>query len=307
MNADWQIELRALRYFVCIAEEKSFTRAASRLRVAQPALSRQIRKLEEDLQVELFIRHVRGVELTEAGEILLSRAYVIFNQLQQTHHDVTSHSATPAGVVTVGIPPTPGEFIAPPLLRRTRELYPEIELRFVEGFSGELEKKLANNEIGVAVMHDPASRPEIKISELLVERLCLVGPPGSLDKPLYTLTEAAEFPLILPSRPNFLRILLDDSSERLALTLNVVTRSDGLWHTKSLVRHGNGFTILTYGAVISEVQQGQLEAVPIHEPEITWTLCVAMRKDQSRKQTLVVIEDLIREIVQELLRDGTWK
>lgn len=307
MNIDWQIELRALRYFVCIAEEKSFTRASTRLRVAQPALSRQIRKLEDDLQVQLFIRHVRGAELTEAGEILLRRAYVIFNQIQQTHHDVTSHSSSPGGVVSVGMPPTPGEFIAPKLLERTKELYPEIELRFVEGFSGALEQKLANNEIGVAVMHDPAPRDEIKISQLLVEHLCLIGPAGSLTEDSYTLAEAAAFPLILPGRPNFLRILIDNSAEKYNTPLNIVTRSDGVWHTKSLVRSGHGFTILTFGAVISEVQQGQLMAVPIREPEINWTLCVAMRRDQSRKQTLVVIEDLIREIVQDLLDAGTWK
>lgn len=307
MNLDWQIELRALRYFVCIAEEKSFTRAAARLRVAQPALSRQIRKLEDDLQVQLFTRHVRGAELTEAGEILLRRAYVIFNQIQQTHHDVTTHSTSPSGVVSVGMPPTPGSFIAPRLLERTRELYPDIELRFVEGFSGDLERKLANNEIGVAVMHDPAPRDEIKISELLVEHLCLVGPSGSLDKDSYTLAEAATFPLVLPGRPNFLRILIDESAEKHDTPLNIATRSDGVWHTKSLVRYGHGFTILTFGAVIGEVQQKQLEAVPIREPEINWTLCVAMRRDQSRKQTLAVIEDLIREIVQDLLNAGIWK
>lgn len=307
MNGDWQIELRALRYFVCIAEEKSFTRAANRLRIAQPALSRQIRRIEDELNVPLFIRTARGAELTEAGEILLARAYVILNQVQQTHHDVTTHSSTPAGVVSVGMPPTPGEFIAPRLLERTKALYPAIELRFVEGFSGLLEQKLANNEIGVAVMHDPAPRDDIRISELLVERLCLVGPAGSLSKDSYTLAEAAAFPLILPGRPNFLRILIDTSAEEHGTPLNIATRSDGVWHTKSLVRYGHGYTILTPGAVISEVQQGQLMAVPIREPEIDWTLCVAMRTDQSRKQTLVVIEDLIRGIVRDLVASGTWR
>ncbi|WP_417686623.1 LysR family transcriptional regulator [Roseibium sp.] len=296
-----------MRYFVCVAEEKSFTRAAARLRIAQPALSRQIKRLEEDLKVEVFVRHARGAELTEAGEILLRRAYLIFNQIQQTHHDVTIHSSHLGGVVSVGMPPTPGEFIAPRLLERAKQLYPDIELRFVEGFSADLEQKLSNNEIGVAVMHDPAPRDEIKISELLVEHLCLVGQKGTLDKPSYTLQEASEYPLILPGRPNFLRILIDNCAERSETPLNVVTRSDGIGHTKSLVRYGHGFTILTYGAIISEVQQGELEAVPITDPEILWTLCVAMRTDQSRKQTLVVVEQLIRQIVQNLVDDGIWR
>lgn len=307
MNGDWQIELRALRYFVCVAEEKSFTRAANRLRIAQPALSRQIKRLEDDLKVQLFERHARGTELTEAGEILLRRAYLIFNQIQQTHHDVTIQSSHLGGVVSVGMPPTPGEFIAPRLLERSKERYPDIELRFVEGFSGDLERKLANNEIGVAVMHDPAPRDEIHISKLLVEHLCLVGKTGTLTKPSYSLAEAGSYPLVMPSRPNFLRILIDGHAEQLNIPLNIVTRSDGIGHTKSLVKYGHGFTILTYGAIISEVQQGVLEAVPIQNPEILWTLCVAMRTDQSRKKTLAVIEELIREVVQELVADGIWK
>ncbi|OSQ46215.1 LysR family transcriptional regulator [Thalassospira alkalitolerans] len=307
MNGDWQPELRALRYFVCIAEEKSFTRAANRLRIAQPALSRQIKRMEEDLKVPLFTRSVRGTELTEAGEILLRRAYLIFNQVQQTHHDVTIHSTHLGGVVSVGMPPTPGEFIVPRLLERSAELYPDIELRFHEGFSADLEQKMANNEIGVAVMHEPTPRDDIQIKELLVEHLCLIGKQGTLTKPDYSFAEAASYPLVMPSRPNFLRILVDSYAEEYDVSLNIVTRSDGIGHTKSLVRYGQGFTILTYGAVISDVQNGLLQAVPIKDPEITWKLCVAMRTDQGRKKTLSVIESLIQDIVRDLVADGVWR
>lgn len=307
MRSEWQPELRSLRYFVSVAEEKSFTRAANRLRIAQPALSRQIKRLEEDLMVQLFTRNVRGVELTEAGEILLRRAYLVFNQLEQTHHDVTIHSTHLGGVVSVGMPPTPGEFIAPRLLERCKALYPDIELRFVEGFSAQLEQKMSNNEIGVAVMHDPAPRDDIQITELLVEHLCLVGRSGALGKPSYSLEEAAGFPLIMPSRPNFLRILVDTYAEKHNVQLNIQTRSDGIGHTKSLVRYGHGFTILTYGAIISDVQSGLLEAKPISDPRITWRLCVVMRNDQGRKRTLSVVEGMIQEIVADLVADGIWK
>ncbi|KZB62596.1 MULTISPECIES: LysR family transcriptional regulator [Thalassospira] len=307
MNGEWQPELRALRYFVSVAEEKSFTRAANRLRIAQPALSRQIKRLEEDLKVQLFTRTVRGADLTEAGEILLRRAYLMFNQLQQTHHDITIHSTHLGGVVSVGMPPTPGEFIAPRLLERSKALYPDIELRFVEGFSADLEQKMANNEIGVAVMHDPTPRDDIQITELLVEHLCLVGRSGTLSKPSYSLKEAASYPLIMPSRPNFLRILVDSYAEKHDVSLNIETRSDGIGHTKSLVRYGHGFTILTYGAIISDVQSGVLEAMPIVDPAITWRLCVAMRMDQGRKRTLSVVEQMIHEIVDDLVAAGIWK
>ncbi|MBP0616878.1 LysR family transcriptional regulator [Jiella mangrovi] len=307
MAAEWQPELRTLRYFVCVAEEKSLTKAATRLHIAQPALSRQIRGLELDLGLDLFLRTSRGVELTEAGGILLRRAYVILNQIQQTHHDVTAHATSPRGVVTIGMPPTPGEFIGPPLLARMKERFPEIELRFLEGFSGELERRINNNEISLAVMHDPAPRENIKVTPMLVEPLCVVGPPGSLTQAAYDFADAVRLPLILPSRPNFLRILIDDQAQRFGLAINDVQRSDGVWHLKSLVRFGHGYTILTYGAVLSEVQQGTLEAAPIRNPQIDWTLCVAMRTDQGQKQALTVVEEEVRDIVAGLVERGIWR
>jgi LysR family transcriptional regulator, nitrogen assimilation regulatory protein len=307
MANDWQLDLRPLRYFVCVAEEKSLTKAAERLNVAQPALSRQMQKLEAGLSTELFTRSARGVELTEAGEILLRRAYLIFNQIQQTVHDVTAEANRPHGVVTVGMPPTPGEFIAPLLLERIKTNFPDIELRFLEGFSGVLEQKLANNEISIAVLHDPKPGSDITVAELLVEHLWVVGGAGSLDQESYTLAEAAALPLILPSRPNYLRMLIDSHAEAQNLTLNVVQRSDGVWHTKALVRYGHGHTILTYGAVLSELQQHTLDAVPITDPRIDWTLCVAMRRDQSRKPAFILVSEAIREIADDLVRQNIWK
>lgn len=307
MNQDWPIDLKSLRYFVGVAEEKSFSRAASRLRIAQPAISRQVRSLEDDLGVELFTRHARGVDLTEAGEILLRRAYTIFRQVQQARDDVNTHSRTPRGTVTVGAPPTAGEFIIPRLIAQSRAAYPEVELRFVEGFSGELHQKLMNNEISLAVMHNPTLHPEIKISELLTEYLCVVGPAGSLTRTGYTLAEVAAMPLVLPDRPNHLRILIDEHAERHDLTVDASIHSDGVWLTKAIVREGHGFTILTAGAVISEVRQGLLDAVPISDPSIPWRLGVAMRVDQSRKRTFVVIEELIHAIAGGLVAENIWR
>jgi LysR family nitrogen assimilation transcriptional regulator len=247
------------------------------------------------------------VELTEAGEILLSRAYAILAQIQQAHHDVTAHANAPRGVVVIGMPPTPGEFIAPPLLAHIKRRYPEIELRFVEGFSRELERKLANGEIGLAVMHDPPIQDDIIVTELLVEHLCVIGPTGALNRPAYRLAEAAALPLVMPSRPNFLRVLIDKHADAIGAALNVVQRVDGVWHLKALVRHGHGFTILTYGAVMSEIQQGTLEAAPIEEPRISWKLCLATRADQHRKMAIKLVGEAVQSIVSDLVVEGIWK
>jgi LysR family transcriptional regulator, nitrogen assimilation regulatory protein len=304
---DWQPELRTLRYFLCVAEENNMTRASERLRVAQPAISRQIARLEDDLGVKVFKRTSRGMELTEAGEILQRRAYAIMAQIAQAHHDVTAHGDLPQGVVVVGMPPTPGEFITPPLLARIKAEYPKIELRFVEGFSNTLEHKLSQGEIGLAVMHNAPLREDIVTTDLLVEHMYLIGPCGAFDKDEYTLAEAAAMPLIMPSRPNFLRVLVDKHADALGAELNIVQRADGVWHLKTLVRHGNGFTILTYGGVLSEIQNGTLEARPIIAPRIDWTLCTATKADQRGKKAIQIVEQVVREIVGELVESGIWK
>lgn len=306
-RADWQPELRTLRYFVCVAEEKSLTAAASRLRIAQPALSRQIRQLEDGLGTPVFRRTPRGVELTEAGAILLGRAYSILAQVQQAHHDVTAQVRAPRGVVVVGMPPTPGEFIAPPLLARVMANFPQIELRFVEAFSRDLERRLIQGEIGLVVMHDPPVRDDIVISRLLDEHLYVIGPTGAIDREAYTLVEAARLPLVLPSRPNTLRILVDKHADAGNLPLNIVQRADGIWLLKALVRNGHGFTLLTYGAVTSEVRQGTLAAAPLVDPRIDWTLCTATRTDQHGKMAVRVVENSVRTIVQDLVARGIWK
>ncbi|GGH45049.1 LysR family transcriptional regulator [Frigidibacter albus] len=304
---EWHPETRALRYFVAVAEEKSVTKAAARLRIAQPAISRQIAALEQDLATTLFLRLPRGVELTEAGEILLERCYATFSILAQGYRDVTAHSSAPKGVVVLGLPPTPGEFILPPLLSRIKAQYPDIELRLVEGFSRELEKALLRGDIALAVMHEPPERSDILRRELLVEHLNIVGPPGSLSKPSFTLAEAAQLPLVMPSRPNFLRIMFDRACDAHGYEPNVVQRVDGMWHLKALVRSGHGFTALTYGGVLTEINAGTLECRPIVAPQIGWQLSIATRAEQRPKVAVSVVEDAIFDIVADLVHRGVWQ
>ncbi|TFF27193.1 LysR family transcriptional regulator [Jiella endophytica] len=306
-DLNWFPDTRSLRYFVAVAEEKSITRAAARLRIAQPAVSRQIAWLEEELGAPLFVRLARGVELTESGEILLEHCYTVFSTLAQGYRDITAHSASPKGTVIVGMPPTPGEFILPPLLTHIRDRYPDIELRFVEGFSRELEKALIRGDIALAVMHDPPERSDILRRELLVENLHVVGPPGSLSQAQYPLAEVAELPLIMPSRPNYLRIIFDRACNERSLVPQVVQRVDGMWHIKALVRSGHGYTMLTYGGVLTEATSGTLEARPLIEPQIGWRLCIATRAEQKPKVAITIVEEAIFEIVTNFVRRGLWQ
>src|SRR6185312_15645453 len=125
------MELRSLSYFVRIAELGSITRAASHLRVAQPALTRQVQRLEDELGVALFTRVNRGVRLTEAGQKLLESAIRILRDVERTGDEIRAHDAHPSGKIILGVTPTLCPVLVPELFSRMRVHYPMIELKVV--------------------------------------------------------------------------------------------------------------------------------------------------------------------------------
>ncbi|MGE3144695.1 MAG: LysR family transcriptional regulator, partial [Pseudorhodoplanes sp.] len=129
------MDFRELRYFSFVAELKSFSRAAAQLRIAQPALSRCVRQLEEELGVTLFDRHGRGVTLTEAGQTLYERAQTLLQGLRQARDDVATTSAVPRGSLRLAVPPAAGQGLAPSLIERYHALYPQVSIHIHEGVS----------------------------------------------------------------------------------------------------------------------------------------------------------------------------
>src|SRR6185295_17676558 len=129
------MELRHLRYFVVIAEERSFTRAAERLWVAQPGLSTQIRRLESELGVQLFERHTRGVDLTDAGELFLERARTVLTAAETARSTGRDLEEGLVGSVRLGIVTGAGWPGTPALLGRFGRERPAVELTVVEAWA----------------------------------------------------------------------------------------------------------------------------------------------------------------------------
>ena len=149
------MNLKQLNTFVHVAELGSLSKASDRLRTVQPALSRQIRMLEDELGVELFSRHGRGMALTEAGDLLRTRALAILRQLEETKADISEHAGLVRGRVVLGIPPTVGDVLAARLVKEFLRQYPDVTLRIVPAFTGFLLDWLQRGEIDVAIMYKP--------------------------------------------------------------------------------------------------------------------------------------------------------
>lgn len=303
------MEFKQLNYFIHVADLGSFSKASAFLSVAQPALSRQIRNLETELGTELLYRDGRGVTLTEAGGQLLDHAKSILDRTERARSEIIALKDTPTGSATLGLPPTVCQVLVAPLLRRFKESYPNVSLRVVEGFSGHVKEWLASGRIDVGVLYNsPRARRNLKTQELLVENLCLIGPGDGVsgDEREYPLRRLAEVPLILPSRPHGLRLLVDTAAAHAGVTLQVDLELDSLSAIKELVQSGTGWTVLPYAAVYREVELGLMSARRVTSPPLRRTVVLATTGQRPLSAAARALVELIQVQVDELVSSGKW-
>lgn len=168
------MEFRHLRYFVAVAEERHFGRAAQRLHMAQPPLSAQIKQLEQELGTKLFERTTRRVDLTAAGELLLSRAYEILSAMDAAVHDVSAVGQGSAGVLRVGFAGTATYELMPKIVRLAKERYPSVQLKvFGEMITPSMEDALLEGRLDLAVLRPPVVSNELSLEEFHNSKLAL--------------------------------------------------------------------------------------------------------------------------------------
>ncbi|MGV0028291.1 LysR family transcriptional regulator [Phormidesmis priestleyi] len=171
------MELRHLRYFVAVAEELHFNRAAERLHIAQPPLSQQIKQLEIELGVELFHRRTkRQVQLTEAGQVLLQATYPILAQLDQAICDTQRAGRGETGGLTIGFTSSVVYDVLPAILYRFRQHFPQVDLVLQELTTTQQEEALQNQRIEVGFCHLPLKDASLVSETILEEPLVVVLP-----------------------------------------------------------------------------------------------------------------------------------
>jgi len=174
------MELRHLRYFVAVAEEAHITRAAERLGIQQPPLSQQIRALERELDVQLFRRKPRGVELTDAGQAFLERARAILDQVERAFATTRRTARGEQGRVVVGFTSSaPFHPFVPRVIRAFREISPLVSLVLEESGSSELVQGLHNEEIDAAFIRSPLADVVGLVVRPLLEEDMVVALPAA--------------------------------------------------------------------------------------------------------------------------------
>jgi LysR family nitrogen assimilation transcriptional regulator len=304
------MDIRELRYFTQVARSGSFVRAASVLNVTQSAISRQLQKLEGELGVTLLVRRQHGVEVTEAGSILLEHAEMVINYLAQIRDLVRGNEETFAGHAVLGVPPTSGILITPQVLGSFKTRWPYATLQVREGISSSLEEWLLDRRVDVAVLHNPLQLDGIDLLPVLQENMVLVFRPGAtvvpMNKASIRFRDLTEVPLVLPSLPHANRRLLERVALQHGLQLNVATEVDGVYLVKELVKRGFGATVVTYAGIAAEVERGELNAIPIERPQLVSTISIGSRHDAKTRWLTKELISLVRAAVVAVAASGQW-
>jgi LysR family transcriptional regulator, nitrogen assimilation regulatory protein len=302
------MQLFQLRTLIHVAELGSLSKAADRLHIAQPALSRQIRLLEEELGVRLFDRHGRGMTLTDLGQDVLRHARRVMAELEEIRVLTGDENAPLRGHVSIGMPPTVADILSEPLVAVFREAHPESTLRIVSAYSSYLLDWMLRGEIDAAILYDPKSARTLRVQPLLDEELFLIGPPGASlmqDVPVdYGDLDGVR--LLLPSNGHGLRVILEKCANERGFSLNVPVEADSYSTLKRLVRGGHGFTILPKGPIHRDLSQSELCAAPLQNPSPTRRLILCYPTDRPVPRLARLAGQAIASKVTQLVQQGTW-
>src|ERR1700754_309570 len=236
------MDFRQLRTFTCVAELGSLSKASDTLRIAQPALSRQIKLLEHELRTELFTRNGRGMLLTAAGQLLLERTTGLVRQIEQVRDDLQSVGGSPSGRVVLGLVPTVSCILSARFARRIIETLPDVSLLIVESYGGHLVEWLHRGEMDLAIIYGPSVDLHLSVETLGRDSIVAVGPRGSglAGRREVEIGWLAAQKLVLPSHSHGLRALIERAAARKKLTLKVLMEADSFRVLTSLVEEGIG-------------------------------------------------------------------
>lgn len=301
------MDLKQLEYFVHVAELGGFTRASAYLRVAQPALSRQIRTLEVELRQTLFERNGRGVTLTEAGKRLLAHGRGILQQVERARQDMEDERGAASGHLAVGLPPSVSRVLTAPLVAAFRGRFPKATLTVVEGLSAYALEWLQIGRIDCAVVYNVTPSPAIDLVPVLDEELYLVlarAPDGpAVGRPV-ALTALADYELVMPSRPHSIRMLLETALVAEGRRAHVGIEIESVPAILDLVQHHGLHGVLTLNGVRSHGHEDVFTVRPITRskglPRLVTTQWIATSAQRPRgpliEQSIVLLRELMLQL-----------
>lgn len=300
------METRVLQNFLRVAQAGKLGQAAAELNIAQPALSRQIALLEDDIGAQLFVRHRRGVTLTEAGVLFRDHARAILASVDQARAEVSAAGENPSGTVTLGLPTSMLYVLSGDVVADYRRRFPNVFLRVHEAVGHVVEGLFTDGQLDAAILIEPRAMPGIALTPMVEEPICLVGPRKAglrLDTPV-TPEHVGEVPMIMFPAENHVRRRTENLLARRSLALTPALEVEGQPLTFELVRRGLGYTLLPQCAARAEMKIGRMSAAPIAGANLGWSLAIA--RPRADDPAVRALAELLVDITRARAADGVW-
>jgi LysR family nitrogen assimilation transcriptional regulator len=296
---------RQIEYFVAIARAGSFSKAALALGLSQPALTKQVKLIEQDLKLRVFERTGRGVRLTSAGETVMDFAADISHQFDRLEAAIAHMRGSPSGAVTVATTPLVAHLVTSPVALAARAVLPDVQLRITEGYGAGVTGWVAEGRADLAVSYIPLRQVKHLIDgELLFDdEMFLVGAPSMFARhkvgAALRFADLAGLPMVLPTGQNGLRRWLDKASRDLGFLFQTALEIDALSALLDTVAWGHGFTVLPRLAVIDDLNRRGLLTAAISHPAIPAQLTLFTARGRHSPAAERVI-DLVKDHVRAL-------
>lgn len=268
MTAVGQLANFRLRVFRAVAELLSFRRAGEELYLTQPAVTHQIRVLEEELGVSLFDRTGKNIALTPAGAVLLDYVRKIDKLLVEADHALAAQRGAVAGELRLGVSTTIGQYVLPRMLREFRRVNPEVRLLVQTGNTQQIVSALWEKRIALGLIEGPARRTDVREEPFFDDELVLVVPASHewADSSTISIEQLADTPLLMREKGSGTRRVIEQALEKAGLKLkklNIAMELDSTESIKSAVEAGLGIGFASRWATYKEAELGTLRLVEI--------------------------------------------
>lgn len=301
------MELRQLRYFVAVVDSGSVSRAASLVHVVQPALSQQMSQLEQELDVQLLHRSVRGVKPTPAGLALYRHAKQLLKLADDAPNVVKNSVEEIGGPVKLGLPSSLALVLVGPLVAALEKRFPRIVLEVYESPSSFLAAHLINQHVDLSVLVDDSALPGVHGEPLLEEALYFVQrrrarvlPAGEVN-----LSMLADVPLMLTTHATTLRHLVDRAFAEAGVVPVIKAQASSIQTLLLMVAQGAAGTIVPRSALASQASAQELQATII-TPRLVRRATLAHSRLAYVSPAAMSVREVLREVVEELVASAEW-
>ena len=281
MEFDTRIPLSKLEVFCAVVEHDSFTRAAERLHVAQPVVSGHVRWLEERLGAELLHRRGRGLQLTEAGEIVHAWAKDILTRSREMARQIDGLADGSSGSATIAASMTAGSYLLPAVLTRFIRRYPraDLTLTIADPEGAQAATEAGEADLGVLLVDDDAPSPHLTRRLLRLEDLVLIG-PASGDVGAIKVSDLHHHPFVCSPVGRVRRRMIDRLMAQYGVEREVVISLGHADPIKHAVAEGVGLAFVFRSSVVSELAEGSLREISVIGPKLQMPLYLMHRQEK---------------------------